>query len=524
MLGGDSIVTIQVISRLAREGYKVEMRDIFSHSTLAELSPHMMPVNRIPPQETVSGAVPLTPIQHFFFEVCHIDTHYFNQAVMLYSGKGVRFQPETLQAVILKLQEHHDALRMTFKREKQGWVQTNQGPDYPCELEVFDFRGQSGEKARQAREDKIEEIQASFRLDKGPLMKWTIFRHDEGDYLLITSHHLVIDTVSWRILFEDIEELYKQHQKGQPLQLPLKSDSYKTWSERLAEYAVSPALLQEKAYWAALESSGPGESPPFPRDFPYEGNYVKDAHTLSFCLNREHTELLLTRAHEAFGTEMNDLLLTALGLSVRQLLGNQKVAVTLEGHGREEIFEDIDINRTVGWFTSIYPVVLDMSYENHLPRQIKEIKECLRRVPHKGIGRGILRYLTPGEHTDSIDFKWCPQIGFNYLGQFDTNIRQLSFQLVQEPIKSTQSKEGRRLYELEIGGITAGKRLTMTVTFSRKQYKLETMENFMNCYKRNLEQVIMVCADRQDKELTPSDLTYKNLSIDQIDQIGNLFQ
>ncbi|MCP5049826.1 MAG: non-ribosomal peptide synthetase, partial [bacterium] len=190
----------------------------------------------------------------------------------------------------------------------------------------------------------------------------------------------------------DLFQLYREHKK---LHLPLKTGSFKHWSETLSRYAHSPKLLQEKTYWRQLLAKTK-TLPCIKRDFAGGENRVKDMRRLSFALNEEETGLLLTRANESFSTEVNDLLLTALGLAIRDTMGLDKVVVALEGHGREQGVLAIDVSRTVGWFTSVYPVLLDLSYgaapgqdpDHILARQVKEVKESLRRVPNKGTGYG----------------------------------------------------------------------------------------------------------------------------------------
>ncbi len=519
MIGGDSIKSIQITSRMSRAGYKVKMRDLFQYPSIAELAPLLEKIHRTPDQSPVEGIVPLTPIQAEFFKEDRVDPHHFNQAVMLYSPAG--FDEEAVRVMFSKMQEHHDALRMSYRREDGKIIQTNHGLDYPLSLCVFDLKKKGGERESiEELQSKVNEIQASINLEKGPLMKLSLFHLDDGDRLLIVIHHLVVDGVSWRILFEDIENLFQQYKEGKPMVLTLKSDSFKTWSEKLSAYANSKSFLKEKPYWAELEST---KVPEIPKDFSVDDNFIKDSMSLSISLNEEETSRLLTEVNAAFGTEINDILITALGLSLAKTYSCEKILMALEGHGREEILKDIDISRTIGWFTSVYPVILDVSYRNDLSRQIKEIKESLHQVPNKGIGYGILKYLTADENKTDIDFKLKPQISFNYLGQFDTEIEQMSFAVASESVGDSYSKNGQRDYELEITGIITVKKLVLSMIFSKKQFKPATIKGLMDNYKSELIRIISFCAAREGKEITPSDMTYKELSIDQVEAINALF-
>ncbi|MCP4155951.1 MAG: AMP-binding protein, partial [bacterium] len=517
-IGGDSIKTIQIVSRMKKMGYKLEMRDIFQNPQISGLAPLVKKIERIAEQAVITGSIPLTPIQQWFFENRTIDMHHFNQAVMLYFERGI--ETKIVETIFLKLQEHHDALRMIYMKTDEGFVQVNQGVEHPFSIQVFDYRER--DDATRLIEGKAHEIQASINLETGPLMKLGLFRMDNGDRLLIAIHHMVIDGVSWRILFEDIETLYRQYKTGKQLTLPLKTDSFKVWAEKLSIYADSDIFLKEKPYWAELDSK---QAEAIENDFPEEGNYLKDVKTLSFTLNEKETELILSKVNEAFGTEIIDILVTAMGLAVKRSYGIEQLLIAMEGHGREEILTDVDVNRTVGWFTSLYPVHLDFSRESgdtgdrNLSRQIKEVKERLRHIPRKGIGYGILKYLTKDENKEGINFGIKPRMMLNYLGQFDEDLDKKSFGIARESTGKTYSIKQQREFEIEVAGMVAGKRLTMSISYSLKQFKRETIEKLSNHLKKELTHVITYCSSRGARTLTPSDFTYPGLSIEMLEQL-----
>lgn len=513
MIGGDSIKSIQIASRMNETGYRLELTDIFRFPSLSTLAPRVVKVERLADQSIVSGRVPLTPIQREFFERSDIAPHHYNQAVMFFEAEG--FDPQAVKAVLAKIQEHHDALRMSYKEEEGRIIQTNHGRDYPLWLQTYDLRGRKS--ADEVLKARIDEIQAGINLDTGPLLKSALFRMDDGDRMLIVVHHLVIDGVSWRILFEDIENLYRRYQEGQKFSLPPKTDSFKVWAEALTGYAAGKSILQEKSYWARLESI---PVPDIPRDFRNGTNYRKDAVRLSFSLAEDQTNHLLLDVNRAFGTEINDILLTSLALGIRQTFGNEKLLIAVEGHGREHIAGELDVSRTVGWFTSVYPLLLEVFHSDDLERQIKEIKERLRQVPRKGIGYGILKYLTPDENIGEIDFTLNPRIGFNYLGQFDEDVKQLSFRIADESVGTIQCPDGQREYELEVSGLVTGKRLVMSIVFNEKQFKKETVSLLLNHFHSELCRTIAFCLSRETRTLTPADLTYKAVPMDLLDRLA----
>jgi iturin family lipopeptide synthetase C len=513
MVGGDSIRAIQISARMNSAGYKIRLRDIFQNPSIAELAPIVKKASRPGIQSAVSGAVLLTPRQHWFFKEKCIDNHHFNQAIMLYSREG--FDENGIKAAFEKIQAHHDVLRIVFNEENGTFRQEIKGLGFPISLSVHDLR--NCENAVEIMENKANNIQESINLQKGPLMKLGLFYLDDGDRLLIVIHHLVIDGVSWRLLFEDMETLYHQYRTGEEFELPLKTDSFKLWSEKLSVYANSEEFLKEKIYWQKLELME-ATVPPIEKDFDEDCNYEKDSETLSFNINEEQTNLLLTKVHEAFGTEINDILLISLGLGIKRTWGHTRLLVALEGHGREDI-ADLDISRTIGWFTSVYPVILDFSYENDLSLLVKKVKEMLRQIPNRGIGYEILKYLTSVEHKAGLTFKLEPQVSFNYLGQFDRDVEGKTFTIARESAGNSTSLKGKRNFEIEINGITANKQLIMTITYNKNHFRKKSIQALANHFKDELIRVISYCSNRETKQLTPSDLTYKSLSIEELDRL-----
>jgi non-ribosomal peptide synthase protein (TIGR01720 family) len=298
---------------------------------------------------------------------------------------------------------------------------------------------------------------------------------------LAAIHHLVVDGVSWRILFEDIETLYRH------APLPPKSDSFKGWGEELRKYANSEEFLAEKNYWARLESM-PVE--PIERDFAEENTFIKDLETLAFNLSEAETAALFTKVGTVFAAETQDILVICLAAAFKKARAVEHLLVALEGHGREEIIKDSDIGRTVGWFTAIYPVVVDVSGEKEWSARVQEITGMLRRVPHKGTGYGILKYLTAQELKKGIAFKLKPQVGFNYLGRFDTDMDRMSFVMAGEPVGQTHSPRGIRKYDFTVTGIAAGRRLGLSIAYSKKQYKRETAAAILRYWREGLQAIL----------------------------------
>ncbi|MGF6358332.1 amino acid adenylation domain-containing protein/non-ribosomal peptide synthase protein (TIGR01720 family), partial [Paenibacillus sp. 4624] len=513
-LGGDSIKALQVSSRLLQTGYKLVMKDLFHYPTISALSLRLQTAEKTASQAEVTGEVVLTPIQRWFFEQNPADVHHSNQAFMQFSKQG--FDEEVLRQAMHQLVVHHDALRTVYRQSENGYTAWNRGVlenEALFDLEVVDLKGVRDVK--ETVEAKANDIQASIDLENGPLVKLGLFRCDDGDHLLIAIHHLVVDGVSWRILLEDLATGYEQALQGQPIRLPLKTDSFQTWARQLADYANSSAIDSERTYWQQVEQL---TYEPLPKDFEQGRPKLKDSGLVTVRWSAEETKQLLKQAHRAYHTEMNDLLLTALGLAVQAWSGQERVLVNLEGHGREELLPDVDITRTVGWFTSQFPVVLELSHVQALGHQVKRVKESLRLIPNKGIGYGILRYLSVPR--DGEPFALEPEISFNYLGQFDQDVESNGLQSSPFSAGADSSPNAVMDFVLDINGMVSGGMLELTIRYGETQYKQETIEKLGTLLQSSLREVILHCVSKERPELTPSDVLLQNVTVEELDQLA----
>ncbi|MCR8842055.1 amino acid adenylation domain-containing protein, partial [Paenibacillus sp. SC116] len=513
-LGGDSIKALQVSSRLLQTGHKLVMKDLFHYPTISALSLQLQTAERTASQAEVTGEVILTPIQRWFFEQNPADVHHSNQAFMQFSKQG--FDEEALRQAVRQLVVHHDALRTVYRLTENGYTAWNRGArenEALFDLEVVDFKGVGDVK--EAVEAKANDIQASIDLENGPLVKLGLFRCDDGDHLLIAIHHLVIDGVSWRILLEDFAAGYEQALQRQPIRLPLKTDSFQAWAKQLTDYANGPAMEREREYWQHIEQL---TYEPLPKDFDQGKSKLKDSGLVTVRWTAEETEQLLKQAHRAYHTEMNDLLFAALGLAVQAWSGRERVLVNLEGHGREDILPDVDITRTVGWFTSQFPVVLEPGHAQALGHQVKQVKESLRRIPNKGIGYGILRYLSAPR--DGERFALEPEIGFNYLGQFDQDYESSGSQPSPFSPGSDSSPNAVMDFVLDINGMVSEGVLELTIRYGETQYKRETVERLGTLLQSSLREVISHCVSKERPELTPSDVLLQDVTVEELERLA----
>ncbi|WP_240644543.1 non-ribosomal peptide synthetase [Paenibacillus paeoniae] len=510
--GGDSIKGMQIASRLHRAGYKLEMKDMLQYPTIAAAASYVKPVAAWADQRPVVGEVPLSPIQRWFFEKRFHDIHHWNQSFMFASKEAL--EPELARSVLKKLAEHHDSLRMVYPDSgAYDGRQVSRSPDSEAfELTVMDLRGRRDFSAW--IEQGADRLQRSLSLAQGPLVHAAIFQTDEGDHLLLVVHHLIMDGVSWRILIEDFIEGYEQALQGKPLELPAKTLSFQQWASWLQDYAYSSELHRELPYWEEI-ARGCREERPLIQ--PLRDDWQKDACRLEVRLSEEDTGLLLRGANQAYRTEAVELVLSALGLALRAWKGIRERIVLMEGHGREYIGRHADVSRTVGWFTSIYPIRLEAYAMDDVSGQIRATKEMLRSVPNKGVGYSALRYLAKEQAVRS-SLAAQPTIGFNYLGQFDQEFRSDRFQPSSYSTGTAIGGDNRRTEPIEVIGMVVDQRLKFEIGYNRKLHDVEDMERLAESFHSMLKQVLHHCLGLEESVHTPSDFSAIGLTSRDMEQ------
>jgi amino acid adenylation domain-containing protein/non-ribosomal peptide synthase protein (TIGR01720 family) len=511
-LGGDSIKAIQIAAMLQKENKKLSIHHLFHAPTIQKLIPFLEDVNQQIDQHPVEGKAPLTPIQMEFFNQNGSIIHHFNQSVLLFHKNPI--QTSDLHQVFTKLVEHHDALRMNFYQVNGQWFQVNHSMhDAVFQICTVDLRKDKNPLVRM--EKWANQIQRSLHTTKGPLMRIGHFNTDEGDYVLWVLHHLVVDGVSWRILVEDFQHVYQQIRKKEHMQLPAKTTSYLDWAKRLHSYATTYKMRKEIPYWEKLEQM---ELMKLPKDHFISESMMEDSTEVSFTLTKLQTNQLLSEIHHAYQTEINDILLTALGLALKKWTRSNRVGFVLEGHGREDIGEDCVLNRTVGWFTSCFPVLLELTDSDDVGYTIKEVKETLRRIPKRGIGYGILQYLTKREKPSNT-----PEVRFNYLGQFGQQMENSQFTFSSLPSGQLQNPKMKRTYTLELNAVVVNDTFTLNLQYSNKEYKQETILAFLDLFQHQLKSIMSHCLQQSKTQRTPSDLGNVNLSLQDLQYIEEIF-
>lgn len=510
--GGDSIKAIQMSSRLHGLGYKMEVRNVFQYPTIEKLALIIQKQDRVADQEPVTGEISLTPVQREFFAAHTQAPHHYNQSVLLKFPTHI--PSEKIKAVFSALQSHHDALRIVFRQKSGGqWIQLNQEEGSPIALHEFDWRedGQVGERLN----DTANRLQQLIDLGKGPLLQIGLFQLKTDSRLLIIVHHLIMDGVSFRILLEDVAALFTLYDKAEPLRLPLKTDSYKIWASKLIEYAGTGLFLKEKEYWRQQQQSI-AELMAENKD-KTEGAPVSVRYELE--LDPNVTALLTGKSNKAFNTEVQDILITSIVLAYRDIWQENRMAMVLEGHGREPITGDVDVSRTIGWFTSLYPVLFDIMNAKNPGEALIAVKETIRSVPAKGIGYGILKYLASAQSREGIPMDLNIPVIFNYLGHFDTNWQNELFVWSDEPHGQERSDAGSPAYAMEITAVISDGRLYMGLGCRGLKREPGSISAFRDRLYQRLNELILYTAAIEQVRLTPSDLTWKKFSGPELEAI-----
>ncbi|HDX9649186.1 TPA: amino acid adenylation domain-containing protein, partial [Bacillus cereus] len=514
--GGDSIKALQIVSRLSRINLKLEVKDLFANPKIKDLSKYVKKQNkRLKPYEIVTGEVILSPIQKWYFEKNKEELDHFNQSFMLFREDG--FDQKRIERVFNKILEQHDALRMIYRENDGEIIQYNRGyKDNLFDLYVHDVEGVEN------KEEKIYElatnIQKKSSIKNGKLVNLCLFKTNQGDHLLITIHHLVVDGVSWRIILEDFETLYSQDLRGEKLDVGFKTESFKEFSSKLREYASSNKLLKEKEYWQEIANT---EVAFIPRKKELKSDTFENSKTVSISLNKEKTISLLRKSNRAYNTEINDILLTSLLLGAREITSENCIKINMEGHGREDILENVDISRTVGWFTTMYPVLIDLGNETDLATNIKMVKETLRKIPNKGIGFGILKYLSKEKYL--LNEQKAP-ISFNYLGEMDNDVNRNEFSESKFSYGETIGGKISRNNSIEINSIIINNELVINTTFNELEFDELTIRKLNDKFKESLETIIDHCVSQIEVEKTPYDYGDTKLTLSELKDIKEKYK
>ena len=513
-LGGDSILSIQIIARARQAGWQITPQQLFQQQTVGELAAVAVPLQAEAEAEAaVTGDVPLLPVQAWFFEQAFSEAHHFNQAVLLPLPPGTALG--ALRAALAAVAAHHDALRLRFSETATGW-RGSCAATAVAVCEEWDLTGMTGAVQAAAEQAAMARVQGSLDLAAGPLTRMAVLRRGAaGDRLLWVVHHLAVDGVSWRILLEDLQTALGQGARGEAVVLPARTSSIRRWGERLQAYAQN-AAGGDAAYWRGQQTT----DAPLPRDLDGGANTVAAERTLVVELDEEETRGLLQEVPALWHTQINDALLTALLETYAAWTGRAALRIDLEGHGREDLFAGVDVSRTVGWFTSIFPVWLHREGAGDLAATLRGVKEQLRAIPTRGLSYGVLRYLGPPQLREQLAGPRAA-ISMNYLGQFAPGTRPAPLVTDADAAATgpLRSPRAQRAYLLEINAAVLGGRLRVYWTYSTAYHTAATIERLAAGFLDTLRALIRLGQTVDSPRYTPSDFPHARLDQRNLDKL-----
>lgn len=482
-LGGDSIKAIRIVSKVREAGYELMVKTIMEEVIIQKIATQIKYVEKdkyVDYQEEIQGEIRLSPIQMKFFEKTE-DVNHFNQAIMLDMEDYLDAQILTL--VLDKITMHHDALRCVLREGKIYNQKYEKGTHY--NLQAFDFTNNTEEHVFELIKEQCNIIQHSFNLEDGPLLRAAVFNTSHQDHLFLCIHHMVIDGVSWRILVDDLQRGYRQAKEQKQIIMPSKTISYKKWVDSLYDYANSHHLEKEKLYWHEVSNNINCREKLISNEGKLE--YGGSGY-ISISLPQEISNKILMNSCKAYNTEVEDLFIGAIGLAVKRWRNRSSIVIDLEGHGRETLDQDIRIDRTVGWFTNVYPVCIETKYSD-IARNIIHVKETLHRIPNKGMGYGILRYLCGDkafEYNDS-------DIAFNYLGSVDNEKMSGISGLSEYDLGQANGDKNKLWTPIIINGSQSDDTLHFTFIWDKGKFTKEDIEKLAEYYTQSLEEIGTHC-------------------------------
>ena len=495
-LGGDSIMLIEVYSKARETGINVTPKDVFAHPTIKELAACTGEEHRIiiSDQGLAEGSVELTPIQEWFFSLNHSEKNHYNQAHLLKLKQAIT--SDHLAQIIRKIIKHHDTFRLRFKKIPQGVVEQyydKQDSSFTPTIKFIDLSEIANDKQDEEIKKWCEDWQHLLDIKKGPVFSVGYFNnhHDGFDRIVLVAHHLVIDGVSWRILFDDFQRIHKQLVSQSEVTLPEKTSSFQLCSQALQQYRKSDAFQEQQNYWAHLvkqfSDDGLGSNHHSP---------IRQREMIPIELSKKQTGLLLSLS-KINSFQINDILLSALYVAHTKWTNNTQLFLDLELHGRETCLDTIDSSRTIGWFTSLFPVLLELSEkECNLDADeidyitcIQSIKKQCEALPDGGIGYGLLKYSENNKKYQQ-DYP-TPAIMFNYFGQMEASIaRNGLFMQSRNVFSNTVSTQNIFPHLIEINMLVHQGKLQGKILYNQDKLTVGEIASFTKHFKNCLEQLI----------------------------------
>lgn len=507
-IGGDSILSIQIIAKARKKGLILRPNDIFEYQSIRELSLFVKAELSQENTKIIEGKIPLSPIQHWFFEVHKKAPSYWNQGVRLDDIPEVT--EDQVAQVCSYLITQHDALRARFFKTDDHWIQEISAPEAVCALEFITISENDISEIEQITETHLKRVQSSFDLSKGSLFKCIYFKNtaNSQDFCLLIAHHLLVDAVSWQIIIDDFTTALRKVSSDKHLSQDSKTSSFKDWTEYVYAYGRK-VTDKEYMFWKSQIS--------LPNELPVDKENLtileeKDIVQLPFSFDAVTTTELL-QGNQTLHTKTEELLITAFIAAIGNWISSKKISIGFERHGRETKGSGLDISKTVGWFTTYFPVQFDYERRASIDEQMIAVKEKMRSIPNGGIGYGALKY--GDTNFDNVDY---PDIVFNFLGtRRDTSAVDTFRKTILT--KYLRDERSERSYKLEVNVSIMDGVLTGAFSFSNRVHNESTIALLLSNFKTQIETICDYCNQTHGERYTPSDFSDTDISQDDLDSL-----
>jgi len=495
-IGGDSIKAIQISSRLVERGYELSVRDILTNPIIDNMAEYIKEKNSVVNNQSVClGVIEKTPIMEWFFEQNFKFSGYYDQSIIFELSQQIT--KDDIELAFYELINHHDILRLNYDKKEKRLFYNNSHLCSRPQTENIDFSIYEWEDYS---EKILSSLNKEFNIEKDLLLKLFLIQTKDSKYLCATAHHLIMDSVSWRIIIDDLVALLSQIKAGLKINLPNKTSSYQNYAEEYIRWAKKQEI--DKNHWEKIINEAMGVC------FKAKKICYSQTRSSQFLLSTETTSNLMTKANEPYNTKTNELLMIALCQAVYDFFLLKEITIEVESHGRD-IISNTDVSRTVGWFTNAFPVCLHIDSED-LKNQITSLKEQLIKATNRGYEYGILRYINKDISSDK------KKIRFNFLGEYVE--KKNDFLSVKQIILDDDiSADNEYPFLFEINIVVVDKRLFVKAVYPNEM--CEQFEKFLDCYKDRIIKIVENCMSAKERIYTPSDFELVDLTQEELDSL-----
>ena len=466
-LGGDSLLAMQIVAKARAVGIYFKPKDLFDRSKIAELSTRIGQGKVLAQTETipVTGEIPLTPIQEWFFKLPIVRPEHWNQAILL--DLKPQFALDRLEKTLQQIAKNHPAFSLRFSKTARSWKQQLLPESSLLGFDKIDFKAIPNAEIPAQITEIANEFQARLNLETGPLFRAVHFQTNTRDKLLLIIHHLIVDGVSWRVILQDLAMSEKI--------VASKFAGFDRWALQLDRLSKNYQNRENLHFWQQQRA----DNFSLPLDFPEALSENKEASVAEIKCNfsKEETASLLYELPRSCQAKIQEVLLTALLAAVTDWTNGSEITIALESHGRDSDLSDLEVFDAVGWFTCLFPFRLEKSSHDPLAN-LATVKEQFEKLPENGLDYGILSRQSQFSPT----LPSIPQgILFNYLGQYDDNFPTTApFAPSAEHTGFSRDRAAIRPFQLEITGLIVNEQLQIGFAYSKNLHRQETIEKLAN--------------------------------------------